>query len=468
MAKIRFVDKKTRRRRRRKRNQIIYESDENLLKRARDRLEVDDLVIQPTYRVENLEAAVRLLDQLPEGYPEADEIRRECEARLPEARKQEIQGKYKIAKLHLKEATLPGEYEKAARELEELGDYKDAKELKQKAEESITEFHRGVRIRRNVGTAAFAVLLAAVFFMARTGLFSYVGARLQSRAGKYESAYQHFLELGDFLDSEYRAQRAWYFYMKDRSKSEAIDLKAAKAGDKVAFGVHNWKVLRKEGSLALLICYSPSASSPYGHVPYHSSYEEVSWEDSSLRKYLNSTVLQEEFTELEQNAMAEMVYTPAGNEKFGIEGSRTVRDKIRILDLEEATMFPGIFTKPGVDSWLCSPGHDRKTAAVMTAGGTILRAGDLVNDDSISVCPVILVDISVLKDGEGKADAYIETERKGTDAVSDAEYETEKETEKETESETLSEAATKLDGKVETEAEKETEGQRSGEGGDVG
>ena len=104
----------------------------------------------------------------------------------------------------------------------------------------------------------------------------------------------------------------------------------------------------------------------------------------------------------------------------------------------------------------------------MTAGGTILRAGDLVNDDSISVCPVILVDISVLKDGEGKADAYIETERKGTDAVSDAEYETEKETEKETESETLSEAATKLDGKVETEAEKETEGQRSGEGGDVG
>jgi hypothetical protein len=264
---------------------------------------------------------------------------------------------------------------------------------------------------------------------AKAGFFSYLAARLEGRGGIYESAYSRFVKLGDFLDSEKQAARYKDKMLRQKEKNESKSVKKGHKGDTVKFGDYSWTVLERDGSTRLLLCQTPKEDIFLSHISYNGDmrivagteeteenaqteqeedilrlYDEACsgpasdtvWAESSLRKYLNTEVLGKAFSEFERGAMLPMNTVPGTNAIYGTDGGEETEDLIRLLSLEEAADYRKIFEKPNQDTWLCTPGHDRTAAACMTKSGILVPYGNDVRSESLSVCPVVLVDADKL------------------------------------------------------------------------
>lgn len=378
-----------------------YESDEALVRRARLKMSVDPMVVSPAYRVQNLEAAYGMLEDVKE-YPGASKLKDQCHDMLEEAHAAKREADYRRACLHLSEAGEEHEFEGAAREFAALGDYRDSGEKKTYAQARQKRLNLSFQIRRGIVLAILIVAAVFVIAGARAGYGNYVAARLEGLARQYESAYNRFTALGDLLDSEDQAEIYYRKYLRQREAAERKSLPSARKGDTVAFGSQDWLVLKRHRKKLLLICVNPSKDSVYRDVQFHNTRMDVTWEDSFLREYLNGGVLRSEFTELEQAAMVEMEYTPSENPVYGTEGSgNALKDKIRIFDTEDLEVYSDVYTAPGEDMWLSTPGHDLTSACVQSKSGLVMSYGDDVTDANLSVCPVIEVDLKVLKAAEG-------------------------------------------------------------------
>ena len=129
MAKVKFREYL----RKKKNAGPVYESEEGLVKRAKKRLEADELIVQPAYRIENFEKAADLLEQAGD-YPGAASLRQECLDRADRAKAEKLESDYGRAVLHLEEADSEEDLAKVSKEFKKLKGYKDSAELKKKAD----------------------------------------------------------------------------------------------------------------------------------------------------------------------------------------------------------------------------------------------------------------------------------------------------------------------------------------------
>ena len=424
MAKVKFREYL----RKKKNAGPVYESEEGLVKRAKKRLEANELIVQPAYRIENFEKAADLLEQAGD-YPGAASLRQECLDRADRAKAEKLESDYGRAVLHLEEADSEEDLAKVSKEFKKLKGYKDSAELKKKADAQAGRLRKKFRVKQ----AAVLILLAAIAVGAavgaKAGFFSYLAARLEGRGGIYESAYSRFVKLGDFLDSEKQAARYKDKMLRQKEKNESKSVKKGHKGDTVKFGDYSWTVLERDGSTRLLLCQTPKEDIFLSHISYNGDmrivagteeteenaqteqeedilrlYDEACsgpasdtvWAESSLRKYLNTEVLGKAFSEFERGAMLPMNTVPGTNAIYGTDGGEETEDLIRLLSLEEAADYRKIFEKPNQDTWLCTPGHDRTAAACMTKSGILVPYGNDVRSESLSVCPVVLVDADKL------------------------------------------------------------------------
>jgi len=108
-----------------------------------------------------------------------------------------------------------------------------------------------------------------------------------------------------------------------------------RVGDIIEFGGIEWRVLDRQGRRALII-------SEYilENRPYHSRLESVTWQDSSLRRYLNDEFYNS-FTSQEQKRIAETRVINNDNPWHGTNGGRDTVDKIFLLSLEELVQYFG-------------------------------------------------------------------------------------------------------------------------------
>ncbi len=397
MAKVKFKEYL----RRKKNSGPIYESEEGLMKRAKERIEADALIVQPDFRVENFMKAAELLEQAGD-YPGAKELREECLEKVKEAKKEKHEADYKRAVMHYTEADNEEDLIKSSAELKKLKGYKDSRELKAEADARVAHFRKSYRIKQCVVLGLIIVMAIACWWIVRVGLFSYAVAWLEGKGRMYESALNRFDDLGGLLDSEEQAEHYRILIQKQKEKTEGSSLKKAHRGDKVSFAGYNWVVLDRKESTRLLLCETRKEDSLYG-LAYHDLAEAVTWEASSLRAYLNGEFL-DRFTDYERNGMLGMETVPGKNEDYGRDGGTAVHDLIRILSLEEAEKYQKIFEKPNADMWLCTPGHSMETAAYMTKSGIIMPYGMDVASDRLSACPVILVDVRQLAQDKDAAD----------------------------------------------------------------
>lgn len=185
-----------------------------------------------------------------------------------------------------------------------------------------------------------------------------------------------------------------------------------------------WRVLSVEGNDAFLL-----ADEGLDNKPYHGEMTETSWENCSLRAWLNDTFMRDAFTEEEQDAIKITTVSNSNkdnpDESIDSDGGADTQDRIYLLSAAEAantaygfddrfysmsrtrevktTAYAydqGAFASwiEEIDDngkwWLRSPGFNTNEAAYVSEYGGGEYYGTNVTEDSFTVRPVIHLDMA--------------------------------------------------------------------------
>jgi hypothetical protein len=109
------------------------------------------------------------------------------------------------------------------------------------------------------------------------------------------------------------------------------------AGSIIKFGKYDWRVLEIQGNKALLLADKVT----HVNVPYNEECSGVTWETCTLRKWLNSEFLIQEFTPWEQGSIALTSIQNESNQWYGTKGTNATSDKIFLLSISEVVKYFG-------------------------------------------------------------------------------------------------------------------------------
>lgn len=226
-------------------------------------------------------------------------------------------------------------------------------------------------------------------------------------------AYEQLIELNGYKDS---AEIAKSIY--DRYKNEL--LRSAQIGDYVYFGAYEqdnnmsngkepirWLVIgQQDGKLLLISEYILEC------FQYHSAYEDVTWDKSLLRDWLNSDFYTVAFSEEEQGLISLTEVKADKNHRYSTSQGAATHDNVFVLSIGEAEeYFDSQDARRGKATVYVNDSHNRHTNScdwwLRTMGGyqnyasyvagttgIINRAGKSVNTDSIGVRPAIWIELS--------------------------------------------------------------------------
>ena len=168
-----------------------------------------------------------------------------------------------------------------------------------------------------------------------------------------------------------------------------------------------WKVLKSEKQEAFLL-----SDVILDKQAYNENDEDITWEESSLRTWLNGEFINRAFSDEEKENINITEVVNQDNQFCGTEGGNNTADKIFLLSLQEvAPKFDGkeygfldyeaINCKTSSFSkmetmywWLRSPGSDGDTAAVIFDNGWIWADGNTVNYYGVGVRPALHLNLS--------------------------------------------------------------------------
>ena len=229
------------------------------------------------------------------------------------------------------------------------------------------------------------------------------------------SAFQKTLRADDSSDKEIRSGTAYitgamesniYFgnYWQSVKSEEATDSNKEPV---------KWRVLANDGNLFVV------SDQNLDCVVYNSSAETVTWEECTLRKWLNSKFLDNAFTTQEQGAVLESLVANEDGAK-GSEAGADTYDKVYLLSIYEVidpdlgfptdwkdkggtrvalnteyTVSKNALTNPDMSGawWLRTPGDANNAANVFNAGNVFVRGG-CVNNFIFAVRPAMNIDTS--------------------------------------------------------------------------
>ena len=233
-------------------------------------------------------------------------------------------------------------------------------------------------------------------------------------SGDYKAAYM-LLDGLSYRDSAEKLESA-----------KQAQIKNAKVGDIVYFGTYEqdndtsngkenieWLVLAKENNRILVI----SDKAPDCH-PYNSSYTDVTWENCTLRKWLNNDFINAAFSD-DENAMIPTVTVLADkNPEYDTDPGNATKDKVFLLSIVEAEKYftsaearECILTEYAISNgawtsdryteggkatylwWLRSPGISQYGAAGVFSDGDVFENGYFVDIDVSAVRPAMWITI---------------------------------------------------------------------------
>ena len=134
-----------------------------------------------------------------------------------------------------------------------------------------------------------------------------------------------------------------------------------KEGDTVILGNYEWQVIKKKDGKLLII------TNEIIEVQwYHNSFVDITWENCTLRKYLNNE-LYNSFNEIERERILLVKNRNLNNPWFGTLGGSNTTDYIFLLSLEEVSKYFGNSNKnlkiKGGQIWLISDKNNQKRQA---------------------------------------------------------------------------------------------------------
>ncbi len=200
----------------------------------------------------------------------------------------------------------------------------------------------------------------------------------------------------------------------------------AKVGDKVTYGTYEqdtdtsngkedieWLVLAKEGNKLLFV-----SDKALDCQRYNESYDDVTWETCSLRKWLNTTFLNEAFSTEEQAIIQITNVSADKNPEYDTDPGKVTTDKVFLLSInevyryfasdEERVYIPTAYaiangantsdsyTKGGVAPcwyWLRSSGLTQDCAAYGYPDGDVCEGGARVDHEGACIRSAIWISI---------------------------------------------------------------------------
>ncbi len=220
------------------------------------------------------------------------------------------------------------------------------------------------------------------------------------------------------------------------TKEKSYDFSKVKVGEVVEFGSYEqdanmnngkeaieWIVLSKDKNQMLLI-----SKYALDTLPYNKEYKSITWENCTLREWLNKSFYKTAFTDKERKMIKNTKLTNADNTVFGTPGGNDTKDNVFLLSFDDIknteygfsseyrendiarrcaptayAVAQGAYTdhmymtKDGENTclwWLRSPGDGAfDAAAVVGYGGDAGGVGNYVIDNGTCVRPTIYVSL---------------------------------------------------------------------------
>ena len=169
-----------------------------------------------------------------------------------------------------------------------------------------------------------------------------------------------------------------------------------------------WRVLEVSNDRALLI-----TKDAIDCKPYDNELRDITWEECSLRQWLNNEFINQAFSKEEQNEIILTNISNPNNASYGTRGGNNTQDKIFLLSIDEAQKYfkddrdrdckASNYTKQqgewtngclGNCCWLLrSPGYYQYTAAHVI--GVIYDVGFSVNRSISAVRPALYINLYI-------------------------------------------------------------------------
>lgn len=213
--------------------------------------------------------------------------------------------------------------------------------------------------------------------------------------GKYSEAYIAFVELDGYRDSTTRANAIF-------SSHPEIKYQAANVGSYITFGTYEqdnetsngkedieWLVLSKQNNRLLVLSRYALDCEQY-HDKFDPVYSgDVTWENCTLRTWLNKDFLNAAFSSVEQAMIPAVTVSADKNPLYSTDPGKETQDKVFLLSIVEVNKYfktdseqrckPTVYAyERGVHTdrsgwctwWLRSPGEFRYCAASVKYDGS--------------------------------------------------------------------------------------------------
>jgi len=173
---------------------------------------------------------------------------------------------------------------------------------------------------------------------------------------------------------------------------EIIDLSllktlSCKIKDVISFGEHNWQILDIQNDKALII-----STNIIDRKAYHTITEHITWQHSTIRKWLNDEFYSAFSTE-EQERILETKVINNDNPNYNTPGGNNTVDKIFLLSIDEYKAYKNIISNAAYWWWLRSPGYHGGRAAGVGSDGRVYVHGNDVDRDDSGVRPALWIKI---------------------------------------------------------------------------
>ncbi len=343
------------------------------------------------------------------GYSDADACAKECRKLAKKTDEEIKKAIYESALSRKKNAKKTSDYKLAADEFREVSGYLDADDLILECEKLTMSTETG-KVRKKLagyGVAVFFILAFIVgmntshakYYLANTFMFThsynmainmytklgaykdcndrliesqYLSGIKAESDGKYEDARNAYAEAGEYKDSEVR-----------KVNMEKLIVTNSTTGNFVTIGNCKWEVLDIRNNQVLLL-----KKTALPEMAYNDNTVDVTWENSSIRKWLNSDFLNETFSKLERKNMVVSDVNNNDNKVYGTDGGNDTKDYVFLLSIDEADKYQSLFPVFKNNGWLRSPGYNQGSAAFISVSGKIMDYGyDVAANDEFTVRP---------------------------------------------------------------------------------
>ena len=361
---------------------LVYESQASMYEKALKTMENESLIIKEAFKADNYLKAAKMFEEVGD-YKDSVQLMKECREKAAESREKARAYQYKLAVSQKQEAVTSKDFEKASKSFGAIPGYLDADTLKKECDEMHGRMQKKASVRKLIFMGILALLAVAAVIFFNTPVWHRTWAYISGAKTEEE-------EKQEKLEQE----------KKEAEKPKEITIANAEPGQEFVFGNYDWYLLERNGNEAKLLLDHAEKHEELRNRPYNDKLTDVTWEDSTLRAWLNGEFLKKGFSKEEQERLLEQDIVNEDNPEYGTSGGNPTRDKVTILSAEEIGTYADIIRLIRMNVWIRMPGNAQDTAAYMSQRNSVMYYGYPVSSEEFYTCPVILVNTEGLEEPE--------------------------------------------------------------------